>query len=95
VEGKRYRCKACGNLTRFDVVRTRTTREYHHFSISGDLSVEDCQVVEEKVSAVMCRWCGNGKAVEIVPAPAVGLGRDLGLLDRPGLGDSRAISQEI
>ena len=38
--GVRYRCAGCGNLTRFDVVSSRRTRAYHHFSVGGDLSIE-------------------------------------------------------
>jgi len=33
----RYRCTGCGNLTRFDVVATRRTKAFHHFSVAGDL----------------------------------------------------------
>ena len=36
----RYRCTGCGNLTRFDVAISRRTREYHHFTVGGDLEVE-------------------------------------------------------
>jgi len=62
----RYRCTACGNLTRFDVVATRTTRAFHHFTVGGDLTVEDEEVLEETVESVSCRWCGNGRAVEVL-----------------------------
>ncbi|MFN2608257.1 MAG: hypothetical protein ABR511_10280 [Acidimicrobiales bacterium] len=62
----RYRCSACGNLTRFDVTTTRRTRAYHHYSLSGDLSVEDPEVLHEVVEDVSCRWCGSGRAVELV-----------------------------
>ena len=64
----RYRCAACGNLTRFDVTTTRRTRAYHHYSVGGDLTVEDVEVLEESVEDVTCRWCGNGKAVEVLVA---------------------------
>ena len=37
----RFRCSACGNLTRFDVVASRRTRAFHHFSVGGELSVEE------------------------------------------------------
>ena len=67
----RYRCAACGNLTRFDVVTTRRTRAFHHFSVGGDLSVEDVEVLEESVEDVTCRWCGNGKAVEVIEPGSV------------------------
>ena len=54
----RYRCTACGNLTRFDVVATRRTRAFHHFSVGGDLTVEDEEVLDERIDSVTCRWCG-------------------------------------
>jgi hypothetical protein len=62
----RYRCAACGNLTRFDVVANRRTRSFHHYSLAGELSVESVDVLEEKVEEVSCRWCGHGKDIEIV-----------------------------
>lgn len=70
-EAVRYRCAACGNLTRFDVVTTRRTRAFHHFSVGGDLSVEDVEVLEESVEDVTCRWCGNGKSVEVTEPGSV------------------------
>lgn len=60
----RYRCGACGNLTRFDVVVTRTAKEFHHFSVGGELTIEDSEVLQETVESVSCRWCGHGRAVE-------------------------------
>jgi hypothetical protein len=57
---RRYRCAACGNLTRFDVVATRRTKAFHHFSVGGDLTVEDEELLEERIDAVTCRWCGAG-----------------------------------
>lgn len=67
----RYRCTACGNLTRFDVVVTRRTRAFHHFTIGGELQVEDEEVLTETVESVTCRWCGSGAGVErLDEAPA-------------------------
>jgi hypothetical protein len=63
----RYRCSACGNLTRFDVVGSRRTRAYHHFSVGGELHVEEEVVLDETVEEVSCRWCGSGAAVETIP----------------------------
>src|SRR5689334_8018991 len=48
----RYRCGACGNLTRFDVVTTRRTSAFHHYSVGGDLTVEDEQLFEGTVERV-------------------------------------------
>lgn len=64
---ERYRCSGCGNLTRFDVVATRRTRAFHHFTVAGDLTVEDEQVLDERVEEVTCRWCGaSGDAIEVL-----------------------------
>jgi hypothetical protein len=70
----RYRCTACGNLTRFNVVTSRRTRAFHHFSVGGELTVEDVEVLDESVEEVACRWCGNGNAIEIIDerAPEAG-----------------------
>lgn len=54
----RYRCSGCGNLTRFDVVATRRTRGYYHFTVGGELTVEDEELIDEQIERVSCRWCG-------------------------------------
>ena len=38
---ERWRCAGCGNLTRFDVVRTATTQEFWHVDLAGVAQVED------------------------------------------------------
>lgn len=64
----RYRCRSCGNLTRFDVTTTQTVKAFHHFSVGGELTVEDPEVLAERVDDVSCRWCGSGAGVEELPA---------------------------
>jgi hypothetical protein len=64
----RYRCTQCGNLTRFDVTSTRRTRAFHHYTVGGDLAVEEEEVLSEEIEEVSCRWCGSGAAVEASPA---------------------------
>jgi len=59
----RYRCSACGNLTRFDVVSSRRTRAFHHYTVGGELEVTDVEVLSEAIEEVTCRWCGSGSAV--------------------------------
>ena len=54
VSAPRYRCDGCGNLTRFDVTISQKTKAFHHYSVGGDLAVED---------EVVCRWCGHGRSV--------------------------------
>lgn len=62
----RYRCTSCGNLTRFDVVSSRRTRAYHHFTVGGQLSVEDETVIDESIESVECRWCGTAGQVQVL-----------------------------
>ena len=68
----RYRCTACGNLTRFDVTTTRKVRAFHHYTVGGELQVEDVEVLIESVDEVACRWFGTGQSViEITDDEAV------------------------
>ena len=81
----RYRCSACGNLTRFDVVTSRRTRAFHHYTVGGELRVEDEAVLEEHVDEVTCRWCGNGGAVEQIDVTLdAAAGVPTAASDRPG-----------
>ncbi len=66
----RYRCTTCGNLTRFDVTTSRRQRAFHHYTVGGELTVEDPEVLEERVESVECRWCGpSGTVVEGTVTP--------------------------
>jgi hypothetical protein len=70
--GTRYRCAACGNLTRFDVVTSRRTRAFHHFSVGGELTIEEEVVLDERVEEVTCRWCGAaGHTIQALPDDAL------------------------
>ncbi len=65
-EAMRWRCAGCGNLTRFDVTRSRRTTEYWHFDLAGNHRVEEAEVREESVEEVKCRWCDRTDAIELV-----------------------------
>jgi hypothetical protein len=67
----RWRCTRCGNLTRFDVTRSTRAREYVHLDLAGEPSVEEREVLAERVESVRCRWCDAVDAVELVPRPEV------------------------
>jgi hypothetical protein len=58
-----YRCEACGNKTRFDVYENKRVRGFHHFTLGGDVNVEDEEVLESRVERVVCRWCGSSAAI--------------------------------
>lgn len=64
---ERYRCNSCGNLTRFDVFESRRSRRFHHFSLGGELTVEEEELIERTVEKVVCRWCGSSDQIEVLP----------------------------
>jgi hypothetical protein len=66
----RWRCASCGNLTRFDVRRTRQTLEYWHLDLAGDVTIGETEVLAETLEQVRCRWCDAVDSVELVPRPA-------------------------
>ena len=69
-----YRCSACGNKTRFDVFETKRVRAFHHFTLGGQLVVEEEEVLERDVDRVVCRWCGSSDAV-VEESMTIGEGR--------------------
>jgi transposase len=58
-----YRCNACGNKTRFDVFETKRVRGFHHFTLGGEVIVEEEEVLELEVEKVVCRWCSSSDAI--------------------------------
>jgi hypothetical protein len=65
-ENQRLRCGRCGNLTRFDVVRSATTKEFWHLEIAGNPQVEEVEIQASALLSVTCRWCGAVDEVELV-----------------------------
>jgi hypothetical protein len=63
---QRWRCGGCGNLTRFDVARSRRTTEFWHFDLAGDHAIEETELRDEVIESVTCRWCGRADAIELV-----------------------------
>jgi hypothetical protein len=68
-EGKRWRCNACGNLTRFDVESTERVRRFWHFDLAGDAVAEEEEHLDVQTGTVMCRWCGSRDAVVTIDVP--------------------------
>lgn len=65
----RWRCTACGNLTRFDVRRTLRVQDFVHADLAGEPVVEERVVTDDVVERVVCRWCSAVDQVELVPRP--------------------------
>jgi hypothetical protein len=58
-----YRCDACGNKTRFDVFEAKRVRTFHHFTLGGDDTIEEEEILEHNVEKIVCRWCGSADAI--------------------------------
>lgn len=69
-EGERYRCGACGNLTRFDVETEERVRRFWHLDLAGGGRPETTDALAVAVRAVTCRWCGERDRIEVVAVPA-------------------------
>ena len=59
-----YRCNACGNRTRFDVFENKRVRAFQHFTLGGEMTVEEEEVLEGEIEKVVCRWCGSSDVAE-------------------------------
>lgn len=65
-ENTRWRCSRCGNLTRFDVVRSTRSSQYWHFDLAGAVTLEEVEPIADEIEKVTCRWCGATDSVELV-----------------------------
>ena len=70
--GTRYRCAACGNLTRFDVESVERVRRFWHVDLAGAGEPEEEERLEVTIASVTCRWCGSADAIEVVDVPGAG-----------------------
>ncbi len=68
----RLRCAHCGNLTRFDIVRSSRVREFWHLDMAGEPSVDETEILSETIESITCRWCGSPDRIEIVARPEFG-----------------------
>lgn len=63
-----YRCDACGNKTRFDVYESKRVRAFHHYTLAGELTIEEEEVLAGDIDRVVCRWCGSSLEIGEVAA---------------------------
>jgi len=56
-------------MTRFDVVREAKTSEFWHLDLAGVPTVEDTDILSERIASVSCRWCGRDDAIAVVERP--------------------------
>ena len=66
----RYRCDACGALTRFDITKTTKKKGFYHFTVAGELiEVLEEETLSEEINEVSCRWCGHGRDIRVIEDP--------------------------
>lgn len=63
------RCDACGNKTRFDVFESKRVRSFHHYSLGGEVEVEEEEILDRAVEKIVCRWCGS--STDVVEDPGI------------------------
>lgn len=71
-----YRCAHCGNRTRFDVYETVRRRRFAHFTLGGEMEVDEEEVLSVAVERVLCRWCERDDAIEPATSPGGGAHAD-------------------
>lgn len=42
-------------------------RAYHHYSLGGDLSIDEEEILEARREEIRCRWCGASDRIEELP----------------------------
>jgi RNase P subunit RPR2 len=58
-----YRCDSCGNKTRFDIEETKRVRAFHHFTLAGEDSIEEEEILSRDIERITCRWCGSSDSI--------------------------------
>jgi transposase len=59
-----YRCAHCGNRTRFDVYETVRRRRFAHFTLGGEMTIDEEEVLDATLQRIVCRWCDRDDAIE-------------------------------
>ncbi len=47
-------------------MRSTRSRQYWHFDLAGDVSVDEEDVDQDEIVSVTCRWCGATDTVELI-----------------------------
>ena len=48
------------------MVENLRRRRFQHYTLGGDMSVDEEAVLERSVESVTCRWCDRSDAIEVV-----------------------------
>jgi len=64
-----YRCAHCGNRTRFDVYEDLSRRRFLHFTLGGDMEVDEEETLSHTTKRIVCRWCDRDDAIEVSESP--------------------------
>lgn len=64
--GTTYRCRQCGNRTRFDVYESLRRKRFAHYTLGGDVTIDEEEVLSSTIEKVVCRWCDRDDTVDTV-----------------------------
>lgn len=39
-------------------------KQFHHFTLGGDLEIESEEILEQTIESVTCRWCDRSDGIE-------------------------------
>lgn len=46
------------------MVDTVRRKQFHHYTLGGDLDVETEEILEQKIESITCRWCDRSDGIE-------------------------------
>jgi hypothetical protein len=61
------RCAHCGNRTRFDIHDTVRRRRFAHFTLGGEVTIEEEEILDTSAERIVCRWCDRDDGIERAP----------------------------
>ena len=41
-------------------------RRFHHYTLGGELSIDEEDILQQEIETVTCRWCDRSDGIELV-----------------------------
>ncbi len=39
-------------------------KQFHHYTLGGDLQIESEDILEQQIESIVCRWCDRSDGIE-------------------------------
>ena len=39
-------------------------KQFHHYTLGGDLQIESEDILEQEIESIVCRWCDRSDGIE-------------------------------